>query len=262
MDPLVVSVMLTADRPEMTARAIRSFEAQTYERKCLLVLDSGDTPLNLPTNIRQIYKRLLYKYPVGELRNIANAMAGCADIIAHFDSDDWSHPRRLEEQVELLCASGADVVGYNEILFWETSTEAIHDVDGIEMDTFEHSEAWIYENDALAIVRGLNPGYTEGYPAVGASFCYWRAAWERKKFLEINKGEDTDWLRRGVRCYGESAIYGDDKTKRRWYPEPRLVCELHGGNTNSSIMRGYAEFRRAPQWDEYCAERMLTKVAK
>src|SRR6185369_11808099 len=123
LQPLVVGVMLTADRHDMTRRAIASFEAQTYERKCLLVLDSGREPLNLPTNIRQIYKHMPgVKLTVGELRNVANAMAGGADIIAHFDSDDWSHPRRLEEQVALLQASGADVVGYNEILFWESCT--------------------------------------------------------------------------------------------------------------------------------------------
>jgi len=136
-----------------------------------------------------------------------------------------------QRQVALLQASGADCVGYNEILFWESRT----------------SEAWIYENDALDIATKFNPGYENSYPPVGASYCYWRAAWERLPFPEIDKGEDTHWKRMGARCYGLTGV---------GRVEPRLICEIHGGNTNSSIMRRYAEFRRAPQWDEYCKETM------
>ncbi len=249
-EPLVVGVCLTADRADMTARAIRSFEAQIYQRKCLLVLDSGKEGPDLRTSIRLIYKRLTSKYPVGELRNIANAMAGGADIIAHFDSDDWSHPRRLEEQVALLQATGADCVGYSQILFWDS----------------RKSEAWIYENDALDISTKFNPGYEDSYPPVGASYCYWRAAWERLKFPEIAKGEDTDWKRKGARCYGESGVSprtlisnGEkllDVTPMSFDQTPRLVCEIHGANTSSSIQQGFDEFRRAPQWDGYCREKM------
>ncbi len=225
--PLVVGVMLTADRAEMTARAIRSFEAQTYQRKCLLVLDSGTEGPDLRTSIRLIYKRLPLKYTVGELRNIANAMAGGADIIAHFDSDDWSHPRRLEEQVALLQASGADCVGYNEVLFWDSRA----------------NEAWIYENDALDISQKFNAGYEDSYPPVGASYCYWRSAWERLPFPEIAKGEDTHWKRLGARCYGSTGV-------------PRLICEIHGANTSSRIVPEFDEYRRAPQWDSYCKLKM------
>ncbi len=244
--PLVVGVMLTADRPEMTARAIRSFEAQTYERKCLLVLDSGTEGPNLRTSIRLIYKHVLGKYSVGELRNLANAMAAGADIIAHFDSDDWSHPRRLEEQVVLLQASGADCVGYNEILFWESSKPVAMLPRSGAFKAEILGEAWIYENDALDISQKFNPGYENSYPPVGASYCYWRAAWERLPFPEIQKGEDSHWKRKGARCYGLTAME----------EEPRLICEIHGGNTSSKIQHGFSEFRRAPSFDDYCKLKM------
>ncbi len=248
IEPLVVGVMLTADRPEQTARAIRSFEAQSYERKCLLVLDSGRHPLNIQTSLRLIYKRtVLDDSPVGELRNLANAMAAGADIIAHFDSDDWSHPRRLEEQVVLLQASGADCVGYNEVLFWDTTWVNDPLDPGLKYSLVKHAnEAWIYENDALDIACKFNPGYENSYPPVGASYCYWRAAWERLPFPELAKGEDTHWKRKGARCYGVTSMQD----------EPRIICEIHGANTSSSIQYGFPEFRRAPSFDDYCREKM------
>ena len=42
-----------------------------------------------------------------------------ADILVHLDDDDYSHPNRIAEQVVLLQSSGADCVGYREMLFWQ-----------------------------------------------------------------------------------------------------------------------------------------------
>ena len=246
-EPLVCGIMLTADRPAMTARAIRSFEAQTYPRKILLVLDSGHQKLNLRNGTRLIYATVDARSATeilgkntevtshvgplthGELCNLANGMTEGADILAHFDSDDWSHPRRLDEQVAELTATRnmyrvsqgrndpVECVGYNDMLFWDSTS----------------GEAWFY----------THPGK---HYAVGASHCYWRSAWEREKFKPLLRGADTEWLRR-VRCVGStcSQIQG-----------PMMICEIHGGNVSSRIRDGHEQWKRVPEWDDYCRARM------
>src|SRR6266568_2655786 len=44
-DPTICAIMLTRDRPAMAARAVESFRRQTYERKRLLVVNSGPSPI-------------------------------------------------------------------------------------------------------------------------------------------------------------------------------------------------------------------------
>src|SRR5690242_12960968 len=101
----ICAVCLTADRQTQTDRAVRSFLAQTYENKMLLILDSGQTayvlPALLPGFSRNVYgSRLEPGQPrsIGYLRNFANQAAKEAEAIAHWDSDDWSHPDRLAMQ--------------------------------------------------------------------------------------------------------------------------------------------------------------------
>jgi hypothetical protein len=158
----------------------------------------------------------------GALRNQANAFAASADIIAHFDSDDVSHPRRIEEQVAFLQSSGVEAVGYRELLFW---------------DTRQHGAAWIYAHP--------HPAYL-----VGASMCYWRRVWQAYPFDERVPHEDQDWwLHHWSKCASESLTIGG----------PRMICGIHGDNTSEAYAREHMiapSWNRAPEFDNYCAERM------
>src|ERR1700722_13426498 len=136
--------MLTRDRPEMAARAVRSFREQTHPNKCLvraepigqhvrgLVTEPGDQSVGYRDEPRR---------SIGWIRNEAAFYADKDSILIHFDDDDWAHRSRIAEQVECLQSSGADAVGYSQTLFWDTTKEP---------------EAWIYC----------------GAP-IGASLCYW-----------------------------------------------------------------------------------------
>jgi len=207
-EPHVTAVMLTtADRAGMAARAVRCFESQTYPEKDLLVF---------PTDH-------LRGTTTGELRNLACAEAR-GDIVAHWDDDDWSHPQRIEEQVEMLQSRGADAVGYREMLFW---------------DTRGPGEAWLYSN--------RDPAY-----CICASLCYWRTAWERHPFVarmigEAGNATESDprsWLVE-LRTLGVTSI-----------APPRMIATIHGRNTSDSYspdrMRS-REWRRVPEWDVYCS---------
>src|SRR5579885_1217071 len=162
--PKVCCIALTADRKEFTDRMIRCFIGQTYERKTLLIWDTGQVPYVLPEfngTVLCVRDSSLRGKTIGELRNAANDFAKGYDILAHFDVDDWSYPGRIAEQVQQLQDSGKQAVGLREILFWDSTK----------------SEAWMYDNG--------HPKY-----CVGTSLAYWRTAWEKHQFESTSAGED------------------------------------------------------------------------
>ena len=209
--------MPTCDRPDMTERAIRCWRAQTYENKHLVVLYSSIGAKRPKDRAGIAYAMLpATGLPLGRLRNLANEMAR-GDILIHWDSDDWSHPLRIEEQVALLKSSGADAVGYNQMLFWN-----------------QNSEAWLYtaQNQRFAL---------------GTSLCYWRRSWERKPFNDRKtSGEDLEW-QGGQVVEAVASVRGG-------MLDPRMIATIHGHNTASAIDPKAPEWTRAAEWDTFCEE--------
>ncbi len=245
-EPLVAAIMLTKDRPAMAARAVRAFREQTYQNKFLKVLDTGDEKLGYIGDEIEAYSHewtdlSLQAWSIGRLRNEAIVRGPeHADIIIHWDSDDVSHPNRISEQVAHLQLSGADVVGYNELLFWRSPA-------------CDDGEAWILRNSKAKW---------------GTSFCYWRKTWERKPFPDLPKtrggvGEDSQWAT-GLNIAASPAFGYPDAEHETLIPkrqnEPRLIASIHGGNTSTyrieeQARRG-ADWKRVPEWDSYCRSKM------
>jgi hypothetical protein len=247
-EPTVCANMLTRNRPELAKKAVECFRVQTYPNKRLLVWNTGprgpilEDPEALDTS-SQLHEPCIIGavegLSIGELRNDA---AECAvdsigpEIIVHWDDDDWSHPNRIAEQVALLQSSGADVVGYNEMVFWRDppcNNPHPHGIEG--------AGAWLY-----TATLGCAP-------ALGTSLCYWRKTWEKQKFEDAphpNRGgsEYGNWLK-ALNCKAVSAIA---------YPEvPRMIARIHAGNAGRTsydleklIAGGSKEWKRVPEWDE------------
>lgn len=268
----VVCVMVTCERGAMAQQAVACFRAQSYADKRLLILDSSvHSDPTLPygqLDATTVWTPDMNGKTIGELRNAANWCAadwGAADIIAHLDSDDISHPNRIAEQIQLLQSSGADVVGYNEMLFWRElncchwcSNEAGKTIYRNSPDGFcqecgkdlqESGEAWLYSNK--------NPHY-----ALGASLCYWRHVWERKPFESTSQGEDEKFIR-GLKVAAVSSIPADRPLivptpviQLAHDKEPRMIARIHGTNTSTAYsprkMEAAREWRRVAEWDKYC----------
>lgn len=232
-EPLVVAVCLTKNRPDMLGRALESFEVQTYKRKRLLIYDTASRPWEKHRGIGvQVWRADSAHLSVGMLRNEANEFAAKnleADLIAHWDDDDWSHPERLSEQVRLIQATGADCVGYEHLLFWHAPA----------------GEAFVYFSNFPNRV-------------CGTSMLYRRWAWEARQFPNLTVGEDAAW-QRGLRVRGVSSFPEVD-----FSGAPRMIASIHGRNTNTAYPRllkgGNAQFQRAPEWDEHCARTMAIEV--
>ena len=259
-EPSVCAILLTADRPEYARRAVAAFRAQTYQAKRLLVFDTGKRPLHdldigdgdAPEWYAERGKLDGFQ-TVGTLRNLAASfpMANTSDILIHFDDDDFSHANRIAEQVALLRSSGADVVGYNEMLFWREadacSTIERRDSTSIARGQ-SYGEAWLYSNP--------DPRY-----CLGTSLCYWRKTWERKPFEATSQGEDIRFCT-GLKCVGVRGI-GSPIVAEDHPPDqdtPRMIARIHAGNTSTvyrpelmaAIERQGGEWKRVPEWDSYC----------
>jgi glycosyltransferase involved in cell wall biosynthesis len=246
-EPLVVCVMLVADRQEMGMRAARSFAAQTYKNSHLLIFDNGPTEFKLDFEAMEPLGATIIQHPeklsIGELRNAANEIAKGADIICHFDSDDWSHPSRIAEQVALLQASGADCVGFSDMLFWRTVKMLRQPDDGNRM-----AEAWLF--------TGGTPNYI-----LGTSMCYWRKAWERWPFLNESAGVEEKWCRdSGLKIVAASSVgYMTDEGPG---VEQMMIASIHAGNSSSSynleeyVRLGSTQWKRVPEWEDFAREKM------
>jgi hypothetical protein len=190
------------------------------------------------------------------------------DIFVHFDDDDFSHPNRIDEQVALLQSSGADVVGYREMLFWREARcpdcgEPMKAEAGYYGMSCDHQseirpEAWLYSNP--------DPRY-----CLGASLCYWRKTWERKPFEATSQGEDVRFCT-GLKCVAITSMpvatfdigkNGDPTNDPK--VQPRMIARIHSGNTSTAYRSAnpgedrlrLAElqgscWKRAPEWDSYC----------
>jgi glycosyltransferase involved in cell wall biosynthesis len=225
---------LTKNRPEMLAHAVRCFNAQTYENKWLLIFDTGFADfLYEGEDVYHIHALELGHLSIGALRNAAISYTDPsfrdlrADIICHFDDDDYSHRNRIAEQVALLQASGADVAGYSDMLFWREADQ----------------QAWLY----------LGP-----QKALGTSLAYWRPTWERKPFPDQPRpgfatGEDTDWIR-GLNLASVPSF--SERHPHYITKDPRMIARIHRANTSGSyqLMEHSDSWRRVPDWDNYCRE--------
>lgn len=276
--PTVCCVLLANERSELVNRAVTSFRAQTYERKRLLIWDTTRTWG--PEWARIDDERVSVSHPtgatIGRLRNEANAYAmsdtftpggARVDLIAHWDLNDWSHPRRLEEQVALMEATGKQCVGYRELLFWDTRVigfpvrefayagestlpvEVTHPMSGMG----PRNEAWIYRGD-------------QRNWAAGASFLYRRELWEKQPFEDGQRWWRTPLV--NGNCVGALGIECRDKSRPELCgrfvdccDEPRMICGINDTNADAydraQMMRNPDVWRRAPQFDSYCERIML-----
>lgn len=105
--PRVSVVMSACNDAEHVGRAVASILTQTFRDFELIVIDDGsrdDTGAVLEVHANADPRVRVIRQ---ENRGLTlSLIAGCAmargEYIARQDADDWSHPRRLEEQVALL----------------------------------------------------------------------------------------------------------------------------------------------------------------
>lgn len=231
------AIMLThPGREEMAERAKECFESQTYCAKSL-VINCGEYG------------------SIGEKRNAAirTAIETCnPEVLITWDSDDVSHPNRIAEQVAFLQSSGADIVGYSDLLFWDARKYAAAR-DRHEWNTpigASGSEPWQMTGSMVSGFVNESWLYTSPTTtyAPGTTLAFWRKTWEARPYPATSDKEDYHFGV-GRRVVTTSSIVNG---------EPRMVATIHGQNTMQArydelIGRGDTAWKRAAEWDEVCS---------
>lgn len=269
--PTVACVCLTRDRPEMAARALECFRSQTYpkEYRLLVLYDTSESSFLIGNSLNAFtqytWEPTCRGLTIGALRNRAQDLHD-ADIVVHFDDDDWSHPERVAEQVSLLQSSGADCVAYNEVPFWSVpekcdcilgslSSGSLHDSGCAKL--MYPGETWLYRDRRPTL-------------GIGASLCYRRSAWARCKFTDAPKSSaaTSEYYRfltysRTVACSSLIAIpsyrsaTGVTACVAGAPSHPRLICRIHRGNSSdySNLWTpGVTQnaFKKSPELADIC----------
>ena len=192
--PLVSCVMPTRDRLPFAAQAARYFLRQDYPHRELVVVDTGQTPVQLPADPRiRVVRPASRSITLGAARN-AGVAAARGELIAHWDDDDWIGPHRLSLQVDSLEHSRVAACGLRTLLYYRP-------VKG---------DAWRYR-----------PLRTDAPFLAGGTLCYRRSAWEAQPFPDIDVGEDGAFV---AGLSEEQLVAVDDDS---WY-----VGVIHPANTS------------------------------
>lgn len=110
--PLVSAICVTYDRPAFVEQAVAWFQAQTWGRKEMIVVD--DSPAARRPDLRRhpnvLHLTLDERADMGTKHNLG-LRAAQGDVLCYQDDDDWFHPRRLVMQLEPLVLGRAAITG-------------------------------------------------------------------------------------------------------------------------------------------------------
>ncbi len=214
--PLLSCVMATRRRLRFLPLALRCFLRRTYANAELLVVDDGDRPAgalcrDLP-GVR--YLRLTQPTPTGVKLNLG-IEAARGRIIQKLDDDDFYAPHFLATSVAHLPRRDLRTTVVTRCCFLILLRDS---------PVLRHSG------------HGWKPG---------GALCFHRALWERRPFRELEKSEDSVFLRDH-----------DPRVVRICDAERQYIVVRHGRNTWKAIRtEGVTQlvddyFHRLPAYDQ------------
>jgi glycosyltransferase involved in cell wall biosynthesis len=197
----VSCILPTKGRRSLASKAIQYFMSQTHQDKELVILDDLENR-SFPNGQGDLPRHANILYFLNKSRSIAEKRNLCCEyafgeLIITWDSDDYSAPERIAQQVAMSEQSGKAVIGYCSMLFYD------------ERD----GRAWKYVN-------------SPNYGAVGTSLCYRRDFWRENKFRlagEIeNVGEDGLFVKAAINRHELYSVDAGDI----------MVARIHSDSTS------------------------------
>jgi len=209
---LVSGILITRGRQQWAAQALECFLSQTYPEKELVIVDDmDDVSFPVPPKYPNVSHVILRdRLAIPQKRN-HGVRISTGELIANFDSDDWSAPTRLAEQVKLLEESHMSITGYHSLLFYSAEY-------GV----------WKF------VGRSQFP--------MGTSLLFTREFWSRHPFERDPNSENEHTGEDGMfsrAARQENAVISIDA-------ESRMVARIHPGNTSVKNIhdRSHQEWHR------------------
>lgn len=196
--PFVTCLCITRNRPNWLHLACDYFADQAcylaierlnaFDTELLIVSDgerlNADDYARVNARIRVIN---LASRPrtLGEKRNIGCALAD-GDIIAAWDDDDYSSPRRIWDQLTMMKRSGKSVIAYNRMKFTDGKDWWMYDGSMLPSvgigGSLLFTKSW-WSNNPFDRETGADDGYG-GFIAEDNDFIY--RAFKRKQFIAMS----------------------------------------------------------------------------
>ncbi|WP_288833570.1 glycosyltransferase [uncultured Corynebacterium sp.] len=176
----LVSIICSSNRPQQVEHFLQQVSHQTYPAAEVLFLAHGFDPSNLNKTFKShgITNFRIFSMPsdtsLGDCLNelIANASG---DYIAKFDDDDFYLENYVSDMVHSAQYSGADFVGKSAIFFY-------------------------LEGENTLSLRWPHKEFTWTDLVAGATIFARASAIKKLKFRALERGEDTDLLKRAKTC--------------------------------------------------------------
>lgn len=185
----LVSIICSSNRPEQIEHFLQQVAHQNYRNIEILFLAHGFDPNRISERLMsydiprfQVFSQPA-STPLGDCLNVLIENSS-GDFIAKFDDDDYYLENYLEDMVHSAQYSGADFVGKSSVFFYLEGTNTL----SLRWPHKEHS--W---TDLIA----------------GATIFARRSAMQELGFRALERGEDTDLLRRAKNA--GFSIYSTDR---------------------------------------------------
>lgn len=183
-DPLVSVVLPAYNAADTLRRAVDSILDGTWQNLELIIVDDGSTDGTAAATPSDPRLRVVAQDHSGVAAAMNRGVAEAkGDLVARMDADDFSHPERVQKQIELLHSEQLDIVG---------GLVRIIDTAGEPVPSMQRYERWI--NSCLTHNQIMAQRFIES-PLVHPTTLAKRDVWELG-CREGNFPEDYDlWLR-------------------------------------------------------------------
>lgn len=216
--PLVSAILPTRGRVALAQRALDCWHAQTWPNKELIIYDDKEDKSFKDPNKAGSHggtdRRIRY-YPVpgrltiGEKRNLCCTRSE-GEYIVHFDSDDWSAPDRISDQMARILAGNKAVTGYHHLLFTSNDT----------------NRWWRFEGP---VFNNIPKGR---FGVFGTSLLYRRDWWKKHRFVagpqNFSNYEDGAFVKAAIQ---EDQLL--EAPARDW-----MVARVHSDNSSPKGISG------------------------
>jgi hypothetical protein len=228
IDAPVVSVITpTWEREAMLPFAYRSFAQQDVGECEWIVIDDSAKPSAFMASLadpRVVYRHVARRMSVGEKRNLAADLAR-ADVIAHFDDDEFYAPHYLRTMLEQMKTAQAGMVKlsafflysrvYGRFAWWDTLRKS-----GLHF-------RWSPQPMTSLSFPAEHQAFADNHLGYGFSYVYAKRLWAQGPFAPASFNEDTPFALAALARGEKVTLVADDIGL--------CVHVLHAYNTSASF---------------------------
>ncbi|WP_042298410.1 glycosyltransferase family 2 protein [Paraburkholderia bannensis] len=225
--PVVSVITPTWQREAMLPFAYRSFAQQDVGECEWIVVDDSAEPSAFMASLRDprvVYRHVSQRMSIGEKRNLAAGLAR-AEVIAHFDDDEFYAPAYLRTMLDQMKAGNADMVKlsafflysrvYGQFAWWDTLRKS-----GLHF-------RWSRQPMTSLSFPTEHKAFADNHLGYGFSYVYTKRLWAAGPFEPSSFNEDGAFTQAACRRGAKLMLVADDVGL--------CVHVLHAYNTSASF---------------------------